>query len=93
MNRCRPLITSTDPSNAKNYDEGGGYEGEVDEEGRPDGRGVELVPSEHFYEGYFMEGKFNGRGRVIKTDANLYNGDWKDGKLHGFGFILWPTND
>ena len=61
----------------KSYTEGGGYEGEVDEDGQPDGRGVLFDPAEHFYEGYFSEGKFNGRGRKITLSGFLYTGEWK----------------
>ena len=68
-----------------NYDDGRIYEGEVDELGRQDGRGVKLVPSEYFYEGYFICDKRNGRGREIEVDGSNYYGEWKDDVCHGFG--------
>ena len=69
----------------KNEDNGGRFEGEVDEKGLPDGRGVRFVPSEYFYEGYFIDGKPNGRGRKIYDDGELDDGEFLDGKLHGLG--------
>ena len=48
--------------------EDGAYEGEVDEQDRPDGRGIKVLASEYIYEGYFEHGKRNGRGREIKED-------------------------
>ena len=77
----------------ENYSDGGGYEGEVDAEDRPDGRGIKLVPAEYFYEGYFMAGLRNGRGRVILKNGIMYEGEFKDDKKHGFGEILWPSTN
>ena len=44
------------------------YEGEVDSEGRYDGRGIILYPNETLYEGFFAKGKRNGKGLLIKPD-------------------------
>ena len=57
-----------------NLDDGVIYEGEVDEQDRPDGRGIKVVPSKSFYEGYFMNGNRNGRGRLI-NERQVYIGD------------------
>ena len=44
------------------------YEGEIDSEGRWDGRGIILYPNGSLYEGYFARGKRNGKGLLIKSD-------------------------
>ena len=54
--------------------EDGTYEGEVDEQDRPDGRGIKVAAS-YFYKGYFMNGKRNGRGKELSV-TGIYNGEW-----------------
>ena len=72
----RPLVT---------LDNGAEYEGEWDEVGRKDGRGVQIWVDGSLYEGYWKIDKANGRGRLIHADGDVYNGDWKDDKAHGYG--------
>lgn len=72
----RPLIT---------LDNGAEYEGEWDEQGRKDGRGVQIWVDGSLYEGYWKNDKANGRGRLIHADGDVYNGEWKDDKAHGYG--------
>ena len=74
----RPLTT---------LDSGPQYEGEWDELGRLDGKGILLWPDGSLYEGYFKAGKLNGRGRLIHADGSVYTGEWKDDKAHGYGTI------
>ena len=38
------------------------YEGEVDDQGRRDGRGIALYPDGTLFEGYFVKGKRQGTG-------------------------------
>ena len=66
--------------------EGIRYEGEVDNQGRRDGRGIALYLDETLYEGYFVEGKRQGRGRSIKVDQEVYTGEFFNDCYHGFGF-------
>ena len=66
-------------------DNGAEYEGEWDEMGRKDGRGVQIWVDGSLYEGYWKADKANGRGRLIHADGDVYNGEWKDDKAHGFG--------
>ena len=47
---------------AQTDSDGAIYEGEIDEDGRRDGRGIILYPEGILYEGYFARGKRNGRG-------------------------------
>ena len=44
------------------------YEGEIDSQGKFDGRGIILYPNGTLYEGYFARGKRNGKGLLIKSD-------------------------
>ena len=76
-----------------NYEDGGGYQGEVDDDGRPDGRGILLLPSRYFYEGYFKAGKLNGLGRRIKVDTTLCQGEWVGNVGHGYLANHWPNDD
>ena len=66
-------------------DNGAEYEGEWDELGRKDGRGIQIWVDGSLYEGYWKADKANGRGRLIHADGDVYNGEWKDDKAHGFG--------
>lgn len=66
-------------------DNGAEYEGEWDEEGCKDGRGVQTWVDGSLYEGYWRQDKANGRGRLIHADGDVYDGEWKNDKAHGFG--------
>ena len=48
------------------------FEGEVDEQGQLNGRGILFNPARSFYEGYFFDGKKNGRGRAIAVNGGSY---------------------
>ena len=66
-------------------EDGTRYEGECDENGLPDGRGIHMSQHGHLYEGYFSGGKSNGRGRVIYSDGAYYDGEWKNDQKNGYG--------
>ena len=53
------------------------YEGEWDEKGLRDGRGVQTWPNGSFYEGYFVDDCADIKGRLIHSDLDLYEGEWK----------------
>ena len=55
---------------------GAHYEGEWDEQGRKDGRGIQVHADGSIYEGYWKEDFAHGRGRLIHTDGDVYNGEW-----------------
>ena len=74
------------------YQNGSRYEGELNEQGIPDGRGIGLLHSGNLYEGYFKDGEFNGRGRLITKSGELIDGEWKDSLKHGFCLYVWPNN-
>ena len=56
--------------------EGIRYEGEVDNQGRRDGRGIALYPNGTLHEGYFVEGKRQGRGQSIDVELSVRTGEW-----------------
>ena len=66
-------------------DNGDKYEGEWDEIGRRDGKGILFLRSGSRYEGYWKEDKRNGRGRLIDAKGDMYEGEWKDDLKHGNG--------
>ena len=72
--------------------EGIRYEGEVDNEGRRDGRGIGLYPDGTLYEGYFVEGKRQGKGRSTKVNLEVYTGEWYNDLFHGFGICKYGPN-
>lgn len=62
------------------------YEGETDDKGFKDGRGVQTWPDGTTYEGHWKNGKANGRGRLIHAEGDVQEVDWVDGKAEGKGF-------
>lgn len=64
------------------------YEGETDEKGFKDGRGVQTWPDGTVYEGHWKNGKANGRGRLIHAEGDVQEVDWVDGKADGKGYYL-----
>ena len=65
--------------------EGIRYEGEVDNQGRRDGRGVAFYPDGTLFEGYFVEGKRQGRGQSIDAELSVRTGEWYNDFFQGFG--------
>lgn len=66
-------------------DNGNEYEGEWDEEGNKDGRGVQYWVDGSIYEGYWADNMANGEGRLIHADGDIYEGLWVNDKAQGFG--------
>ena len=66
-------------------DNGVEYEGEWNEDGEKDGKGVQVWVDGTLYEGYWLNGKANGKGRMIHADGDVYQGFFKDDKAHGPG--------
>lgn len=72
----RPLMT---------LENGDWYEGDWDEHGRKDGKGILFKVDGSLYEGYWKADKAHGRGRSIHASGEMYNGEWKYDKKHGYG--------
>ena len=64
------------------------YEGEWNEDGKRDGRGMQHWPDGSVYEGYWKDGMAHGKGRLIHTDGVIQDGDWVADKAHGFGIYI-----
>jgi hypothetical protein len=75
------------------------YEGEVNENGKPDGYGI-FINDDRRYEGQFKNGRRDGKGVMIFPPATppthcmdeigcwkKYDGDWINGKMHGQGVL------
>ena len=70
------------------------YEGELDENGKPHGRGKKIY-SLGTYEGEWKDGLSDGKGTFMcmwhggEFDGDVYKGQWKDNKMHGKGSYKW----
>lgn len=70
------------------------YKGDVDSEGRPNGKGILQYPSDDAYgrksyEGEWSHGKWNGRGKIVWISGTVFDGELRDGKMHGQATITW----
>lgn len=62
------------------------YEGEIDDRGRPTGKGVMEVRNGDRYTGEFLGGQFEGYGILVnKKEGMVYKGQWKANMRHGEG--------
>ncbi len=61
------------------------YVGEVNEEGKPAGKGKLEMPSGSVYEGGFLKGKPAGRGVYKFYNGRVYEGEMLNGTMHGKG--------
>ena len=72
-----------------------GYEGEVNADGQPHGRGVMTWATQWHsrrIEGEFRDGKAHGQGVYTGGQAgDYYKGEWRDGHFHGQGERWLPT--
>ncbi|CAF1420917.1 unnamed protein product [Adineta ricciae] len=73
------------------YDNEDIYEGELDNEDRPHGRGVYTHHTEAgevqvgVYDGEWQNGKKHGEGAHHYRNGDVYNGSWQNGLRHGHG--------
>ncbi len=68
----------------------GRYEGEVNEQGEPEGMGVlEFAGNDDhermIYEGEFRAKKAHGKGLMKWREGDKYDGEWAEGLRHGQG--------
>ena len=54
------------------------YEGELDGNGKPHGRGKWMYLNGHVYEGGWKNGARHGQGTYKWPDGDVYEGEWKD---------------
>lgn len=62
------------------FDDGRRYEGEVNAQGKPHGKGVSTWPDGHRYEGEFRDGLPNGQGVYTWPDGRRHEGEFRDGE-------------
>eukprot|EP01040_Poterioochromonas_malhamensis_P010222 gene10222-11119_t len=70
-----------------------GYIGEVNENGKPHGRGRFLYANGDIYDGEWNDGERHGKGRQRFVSGDLYEGDWTDGIMQGKGKYSYVTGD
>ena len=71
------------------YKSGKIYQGEVDDTGKPSGRGVMCYPDGRRYEGDFRDGAASGKGSLLFANGNFYRGEFQQGKMHGTGRMTY----
>lgn len=68
------------------YPSGGYYDGDVDADGQPHGRGVQMSGDGKFsYAGTFRHGVKDGFGKATLSDGGVYEGEWYRDMRHGYG--------
>lgn len=72
---------------------GASYEGSVDSNGRPCGKGTLLYPQGDRYHGDFVDGGRNGRGMYTFPCGDVYDGEWKRDVREGRGVQLYANGD
>ena len=70
-------------------DEGQVYLGEV-LEGRPDGEGRMVWPSDAVHTGTWVDGARHGAGTFREREGAAYVGEFRDGARAGKGRFTWP---
>ena len=68
------------------------YEGEVDAEGRPHGKGTMKYASGDVYEGEYKDDKKHGRGKQVWPNGDIYDGQWLNNYAHGEGTMYFTKN-
>ena len=61
------------------------YEGEFNEKGKREGKGVCRFTTGETFEGQFKDGKMHGKGRLALADGDVFEGTWKSGHKQGSG--------
>lgn len=65
------------------------YEGEIDEEGRPHGKGTKYYLDGMRYEGQWKHGQKDGFGiRYCEDGTKNYEGTWKNDQIYGCGVLM-----
>lgn len=65
------------------------YEGETDEEGRPNGKGTKYYLDGMRYEGEWKHGQKDGFGiRYCEDGSKNYEGTWENDQIYGYGVLI-----
>ena len=76
----------------KLYTDSAKYEGDLNNQGLKQGRGIYHYPNGDKYLGDWFNDQFNGKGVYIFAMGERYEGDLQHGKKHGKGKFMW-TDD
>ena len=66
------------------------YQGTVNADNRPEGRGEFWGKDGSRYSGGFLKGEMEGRGNLLHKNGSSYTGEFRKGLPHGDGECLWP---
>lgn len=70
------------------------YNGDVNNQNEPNGRGIMLWADDTVYYGHWINGKREGRGRIQYPNGKIYFGDWNDDKIKdGICRMKWPNGE
>lgn len=65
------------------------YEGEIDDQGLPHGKGIKYDLDGMYYDGEWYHGKKNGHGIRYNEDGSInYEGNWVNDEMHGQGILI-----
>merc|ERR1712038_2179112 len=69
------------------------YDGDVDDDQLPHGKGKKVYASGAIYEGEWEHGLRHGTGTLYTSNGNRYEGDWKKDEMHGKGILTYVFGD
>ncbi len=80
-------------SAVQNYANGDRYEGEMNADGKRDGRGVYTTAEGDVYVGEYVSGNRHGKGVYTRKDGSRYEGEFRDGLPNGAGVYVYENGD
>ena len=69
------------------------YDGELNNIGHPEGKGVMFYSDGGISEGSWRNGLLHGQGRRISPQGDVYAGQWDSGKMQGQGKICYASSN
>lgn len=72
----------------KTFDDESKYIGQVDSEGKKQGKGKMIHQDGIYFEGYFDKDVFNGPGNLYIPCGDFFKGVWKEGVIDGQGIYV-----
>ena len=75
-----------------------GYDGPIDDEGQPHGKGQFRFKDDDafdrkFYEGEWLHGQMSGQGQMSFVSGDIYEGVFNNGVPHGPGRFTYASGD
>ena len=61
------------------------YEGELNKQGKREGKGTCKFATGETFEGEWRDGKMHGKGRLALADGDVFEGTWRNGAKSGPG--------